>query len=855
MTAPDDRSRLARLTLADKVGLLTGQTAWRLTALPQIGLRSMVLSDGPAGVRGTEEIPGETSLSFACPSALAATWDADLARRIGRLFAREARRHGVDVVLAPIVNLQRTPVGGRHFENLSEDPLLTGDIACAFLEGCQAEGVGVCVKHFLGNESETRRMEYIATIDERTLREVYLAPFERACRDAGAWSVMASYNLIDDGTQVAPAVAPRHLLTDVLKGEWGYDGPVVSDWTATKTAKAPALGGLDLVMPGPGGPWSGGQLEALVASGEVPEEYVDDKVVRLLRLARRVGALGEGVTDVPSPCHAPALEEADWAGLRALAGRSIVVLKDDDRALPWPGAPGSIALIGPNAVATYVQGGGSCHVKPSGLITPAQALADAFPQAVITVEPGATSAVLPPTLEPAAVTNPATGATGAVHLRLTDRAGHDLAATDLIEWSGAVRGLPDEADWAHVSADITLDEPGTHWLGLGSVGVFTLSLDGDLVQAGGATIDHDVFIDSSIHRPPVAGRAVEVGTSPRRVRLDAGVEVVHDPNWDSGYASLLLLHQRPEPSPADRLAAAVAAAARAEAVVVIVGTNEQVESEGWDRTDLDLPGDQNALVEAVLEVRPDAVVAVNAGAPVILPWLEQARTVLWMWFPGQMGGAGLADVLAGRTEPSGRLPWTLPAAYADVPVPNGLPDAESRVRYAEGRDVGYRGWLRLGRRPARPFGYGLGWTTWRYDDLTARAAGDGGLEVALTVTNAGPRAGRETVQVYLADPADETRPRRWLAGCAGVDVAAGASQPLTLRISPRQLEIWDVARHAWTSPATTYRVLVAHDLDDVRAETTVTVPGRSSASPGPTLATPACPTNGVTPSEGGVNTQ
>jgi len=258
---------------------------------------------------------------------------------------------------------------------------------------------------------------------------------------------------------------------------------------------------------------------------------------------------------------------------------------------------------------------------------------------------------------------------------------------------------------------------------------------------------------------------------------------------------------------------------------VIVGTNEQVESEGWDRTDLDLPGDQNALVEAVLAVRPDAVVAVNAGAPVVLPWLGTARTVVWMWFPGQMGGQGLADVLAGRTEPAGRLPWTLPARYEDVPVPNAIPGPDKRIHYTEGRDVGYRGWLRADRSPARPFGYGLGWTTWAYTDGSVSPASDGGLDVRVAVTNTGPRAGRETVQVYLADDQDATRPVRWLAGSAGVEASPGVTVPVVVHVAPRQLEIWDAAAHAWTRPATTYRVLVAHDVADVRIDLTTSTHG------------------------------
>ena len=253
----------ASLPLDEKVALLTGAATWTLRAIPELGLRTMTVSDGPIGVRGTGD-DGLPSAQLPAPSATAATWDVDLQARLGTLMAAEARRKAVDVILAPVVNLQRSPVGGRHFECLSEDPFLTARLAVAFVDAIQAQGIAACVKHFVGNETETDRTEYLSRIDERTLREVYLAPFE-AVVDAGVWTIMAAYNgLTRDGVD-APATAHRPLLTEILKGEWGFDGIVVSDWLATKTAVGPALGGLDLVMPGPGGPWADGLLAAVRA--------------------------------------------------------------------------------------------------------------------------------------------------------------------------------------------------------------------------------------------------------------------------------------------------------------------------------------------------------------------------------------------------------------------------------------------------------------------------------------------------------------------------------------------------------------------------------------------------------------
>lgn len=813
----DLRSRVAQLTLEQKVELLTGKTHWRTYAAPGIGLRELVMSDGPTGIRGEEEIPDEASLSLPCPSAVAATWDADLATKAGAVHASEARRHGVDVILAPVVNLQRTPVGGRHFEFQSEDPLLSGVMASAVIAGIQAEGVAACVKHFVGNESETARTEYLSRISPRVLREVYLAPFEKAVRHAHAWSVMASYNRLDDGVEAAPAVAHHRLLTDLLKDEWGYDGLVVSDWTATKTTVEPALGGLDLVMPGPAGPWSGGQLLAAVRRGDVPEAFIDDKVCRLLLLASRVGGLDGDAAPVPLHRVAPAAE-ADL--VRTLAARCVVVLADRAGALPVadPAVIRSVALVGPNAVEMYVQGGGSALVRPGVVYSAQEAFTSAFPQATVQVLPGASSQVAPPAADLGLATDPVTGQPG-VHLQAFAADGRLLAEQTLATTDIFWRQPPPGTATARLTVDLVLAELGRHWVGAGAPGAFRLSLDGQPVDhATEAITTAQVFLRSLHRHPPYHLVAVD---GPGRVRLEVEVQGFADADWE-GFVRAVIHHVKPGPTPAEQIAAAVDLVGAADLAVVIVGTNAQVESEGWDRADLDLPGNQNDLVEAVLAARSDAIVVVNAGAPVILPWLDRADTVLWSWFSGQEGARAIADVIAGRTEPAGRLPWTLPASYADVPVPNGLPQGpELVIDYAEGLDIGYRGWLRAGRTPARPFGYGLGWTTWTYSNLRLVGAdqverADGDVVVAVDITNSGPRAGHETVQVYLEAPPGVDRPPRWLAGFGGVDVAAGATATVGITLRRRAFEVWDDLTQTWVIPAGAYRLVVAHDLGDDR---------------------------------------
>lgn len=809
----DVRELLALLTLEEKVRLLTGKTVWRLHELPGIGLRSLTMSDGPVGVRGLGETPGETSALFPSPSAVSATWDPGTAHAVGRAFAREARSHGVDVVLAPQVNIQRTPVGGRHFECYSEDPHLTSLIGTAVIRGIQDQGVAACVKHYIANDSETDRTEYVATVDPQAMREVYLAPFEHAVREGGAWSVMAAYNQVDDGVEASPMTDHRNLLTELLKGELGFDGTVVSDWMATRSTEGSALGGLDVVMPGPGGPWEQHLLDA-VRDGRVPESVIDDKVGRILRLARRVGAL-----DRPErPLDAgPDLAEL----IAAVAAQSTVVLRRDDANPVWDRPePARIALIGPNAVRPHVLGGGSSTVHPAHVVSPEEGIAARYPAAELVVRRGGDSRRLAPDLDLAALTAASDGAL--LEARFLAEDGTLLETRRLHSWDGWLRDLGDDVHRVALRAEVTLSERGAHHLEVATVGGYRIALDGVVVAEHDAPAGVEVILDSSINTPEGFGGEVEVA-EPRTVVIDAEHLVIRA----GGYGAIIragFRHRAPGDDIDIELAEAVAAAADAELTVVIVGTNEEVESEGWDRTDLALPGRQDELVERVLDADPDAVIVVNAGAPVLLPWLDRARTVLWVWFPGQEMGHSLAAVLAGDREAAGRLPWTLPAHASDVPVPHALPGTDRRIRYTDGVHVGYRGWERSGATPAAPFGHGLGWSSFDYRSIDeVEELADGGLRVTVTVANTGSRDAREVVQLYLEPPREAAieRPVRWLAGFAHVDIPAGESRRIVVTIPRRAFEAWDAAQDRWITVAGGYRLGVGRSVRDLHLDTAV----------------------------------
>ncbi|MFI6989569.1 glycoside hydrolase family 3 C-terminal domain-containing protein [Nonomuraea wenchangensis] len=822
---PDDLDRLVdKLDLESKVRLLTGATVWRTPAEPAIGLEPMVTSDGPAGVRGEGWDERRTSLSLPSATALAATWDESLAQSIGELLAIEARRKGVHVVLAPTLNLHRSPLAGRHFECYSEDPLLTARIGAAVIRGIQSRGVAATAKHYVANDSETDRLTLDARVDERTLREVYLAPFEAAVQ-AGVWVVMSAYNGVNGVT-----MSENELLAEPLKGEWGFDGVVVSDWGAVRSAAASARAAQDLVMPGPDGPW-GEALVAAVRAGEVPEPVIDDKVRRLLRLAARVGALPAFPAPSPAdpsagdltttstlnpsadgPTTGSAAERPDRALLRRTVAASTVLLRNEGGLLPLdPARLTRVAVIGPNAARPRIQGGGSAGVYPESLVTPLAGLRTALNgHAEVHHATGVALGGLPAPLDVANARNPRTGEPGLL-VRLLDASGAEIHAEHRLTGR-----LPEPEGPIHRAAAVevralVLPDRAGPW---------------DVAAAGWGrlelTVDGRVMIDETVPRhtddPATVHLAPPYRT--RRVTLEAGrqVEIVVRRELVPGGGRACVLAAAPAPADAAaELTAAVELAGSCDVAVVVVGTTEQAESEGVDRETLGLPEGQDELVRAVAAANPATVVVVNSGGPVAMPWRKEAAAVLVSWFPGEEGGNGLADVLLGRAEPGGRLPTT----WADRALAPTVPE-QGVLEYAEGPHIGYRGWLREQDSPAYWFGHGLGYTTWAYEGLCApeRVAPGRPVRVRVTLRNTGRRAGREVVQVYLARPQDHERPVRWLAGFAAVTAGPGERVEAVVEVPARAFQHW---AGTWRTAEGEVSVLAGRSAADLPLEAVITV--------------------------------
>jgi len=790
---------LAGLDLDEKAAIVAGAGMWALPAIPRVGLRAVMMSDGPVGVRGRGWGRADPSVQLPSPTALAATWDPGLVRVAGNLLAQEARRKGVHVLLAPTVNIHRSPRGGRHFECYSEDPLLTAVIGAAYVHGVQEGGVAATVKHFVANDSETDRFTVDVRADDRTLREIYLAPFEAIVAQARPWAVMAAYNGVNGHTMTENAP----LLRGVLAEEWGFDGAVVSDWFAARNTVRAALGGTDIAMPGPDTVY-GDRLAAAVRGGDVPERVLDEMARRTLRLAARVGAL-DGAPGMVAPADwPPLLDDADVT--RAISERSIVCLRNDG-VLPLADDVPRVALIGAAAAHPRTGGGGSAQVFPPETVSPLDGLRAALG--------GATELRYAVGADPATVLPPAQEGF-ALRAEFRDGSGGMLTSQPLPDGSARWLGeLPDaiavsELASVEITGTFTPAVDGLHEFGVRGSGRFTLRVAGETVFDGPLAADGGGIVASFLAAPEHrVGVALDAGR-----QVDVSLRYTPDGPLPFPAVSFTLGHRDPMADADTLIEEAVREAAAADVAVVVVGTTEEVESEGVDRETLALPGRQDELVARVAAANPRTVVVVNSGSPVLMPWRDAVGAVLLTWFPGQRGGTALADVLLGRAEPGGRLPTTWPAAEKDGPVLDVTP-VDGTLRYDEGVFVGYRAWASVETPPAYWFGHGLGYTTWEYEAVTVEPSEELGT-ARVRVRNTGERPGREVVQVYLsASGGSPARPRRWLAGFAAVTASPGETAEVDVPLPRRAAEVW--TGDGWHLVPGHYTVEAGRSAGDVRA--------------------------------------
>ena len=800
---------LQQLTLAEKASLLAGGDMWHTVPVPRLGIPALQVSDGPNGVRGADDNLGERSVCFPCGSALGATWNRELVTRVGQALAVQALAKGARVLLAPTVNMPRTPLAGRNFECFAEDPFLSGVIAAAYIDGLQRSGVAACIKHFVANDQETERFSISSEVAPRPLHEIYLEPFRIAIERANPWSLMSAYNRVH-GTHVSESDA---LLRDVLKESWGYDGLVLSDWYGTYSDQVPA-GGLDLEMPGPARWMDPKKVAAAVEAGTLDEAIVDDKVRRLLRLMARVGLLGDGEADAP-----PAAAEADLP--RTAAAAAVVLLKNEGDLLPMdPQRPQTIAVIGENARWAQIMGGGSAQVNPLREVSPLAGIrARVGPDVAVPYTIGAPIHRMPALVENSWLTAADGHSEGLTldyfhNLNLEGEPVHSgIALKSQISWFGTVNPYVDPTNFSlRLRGTLTSPESGEHQFHLWSIGLARLFIDGKLI------VENEVAEVLS-REPEKAGRHSMV-----TVPLEAGrpvsvlIEYITDPSsrWRT-----LRLGCIP-PLPADPLQAAVDLAAKADVAIVVAGLTREWESEGFDRIDLDLPGQQNELISRVAAANPRTIVVLNAGAPVTMPWVDEVPAVVQQWYGGQDAGHALADVLFGDVNPSGRLPITFPQRLADNPAHINFPGETGHVHYGEGIFVGYRYYDKKEIEPLFPFGHGLSYADFGYANLRLngeRFAPGEEIQVEVDVTNNGTRPADEVVQLYVGQKAPRlVRPPQELKGFARVTLQPGETKTVALSLTDQAVSFYDPQVNAWVNESATFVVRVGRSSRDIRLE-------------------------------------
>ncbi len=800
------------LTLAEQVSLLAGRNIWETEPIERVGIPSMRVSDGPVGARGTD-FNGPASVNTPCGTSLAATFDPALVLEVGHLLGKETRAKGARVLLAPTVNLHRTPIGGRNFECMSEDPYLTAETAVAYVNGLQAEGVAACIKHYVGNDTEFERNTIDSRIDEKTLREIYLVPFEAAVEDAHVQSVMTSYNRVN-GTWAADE---KRLLADVLRGEWGFDGLVMSDWFGLNSMKEGIEAGCDLEMPGPTR-HRGQALVDAVERGEVSHSDVRTAARNVLALLDEVGSFTDGS---PGP-ETTRDNTEDRALVRRAGAAGMVLLKNEGDVLPIVSAPArpNVLIVGPNAAKGENRGGGSAHVNATHLVHPLPALTERFTAMGVNVLHTAGCAINKrlPELDLALC--------GEVRLDLFTEPADALSPTATPHTSKAITtsrfmwfgdpatGSTQPPEFgARLSTTFTPDIEGTWELGVSSVGDATILIDGETVLSNADVVVGGGFFGLGKAEKIVAlhlqaGRAYDIVVTLLRPRTEMSVSGLH-----VGLQAPVI---------GDPIEDAAALAGQADLAIVIVGTNDDWESEGWDRDTIDLPGRQNELIERIALATEHVVVVVNAGSPVAMPWLDQVSAVVMAWFPGQELGDSLADLLFGDVEPSGRLPVTFPKRLEDTPAFEHHPGRNGVADYAERRLIGYRWYDTVGREPLFPFGFGLGYANIEVTNAVVRSL----YSIDVTLTNDSDRDGFQVVQVYAhrlhreGVRADE--PDQKLVGFAKVAVAAGATVTAPVRLDARGYREWNETTNDWNTIPGRVALRVGLSSRDVRATLEVT---------------------------------
>ncbi|EIN10508.1 glycoside hydrolase family 3 protein [Punctularia strigosozonata HHB-11173 SS5] len=828
---------IAKTPMSDKIKLLAGLGWWHTHPVPNVGIPSIRMSDGPNGVRGTRFFNGVPASCFPSSTGLGSSFDLDLARKVGEALADECRAKGAHVLLGPTVNTQRSPLGGRGFESFSEDPHLNGLIAAHYIKGLQSKGIAATIKHFVANDQEYQRFSISSDLSERALREIYLKPFQLALKHGDFWALMTAYNRIN-GTHCSEH---KGLLIDILQKEWGYTGLIMSDWIGVYSTVESIQAGLDIEMPGPTAMRGPAVHRALIGEKLWPSD-IDARVRKILGLLKRAYASGVPFDAPEGGVDTPELR----ALLRTAAADAIVLLKNDKKLLPLPKAPRKIAVIGPNAKQAMTSGGGSARLLSTYTVSPLEGITEAAKEfgAEVKFATGALTMRYLPLLD------------GYMHLPGSESLGalmefwNETPSDDFLNlnpnltqslptcaWSTPtqssyaflVDGVPDdivnEICWIRFTTDFVPDESGDFKVSLNVAGLANLFVDGQLVIElsddpaqgesffGNGTVDKEAVVKdlkagkSYRFELRLSNQAFMSRASPFTCRGGIRLGAWRDVAVEEG------IHE------------AVALAKESDVTILVVGLNHDWESEGFDRQDMKLPGATNRLVTEILQANPNTVVVQQSGTQVEMPWVDEAPTLLQAFYGGNELGNGLADVIFGKVNPAGKLSLSFYKRLEDAPSHPSFGDKGQeygKILYNEGIFVAYRGLEIKDIAPMFPFGYGLSYTTFEYSDLSTTAiSSEGAFSVSFTVKNTGAVDGREAAQVYIRDVESSLpRPVKELKGFAKVALKPGESKKVKIDLDRDSLSFYDDRKKSWVAEAGVFEVLVGASSSDIRLKAT-----------------------------------
>ncbi|OQD66402.1 hypothetical protein PENPOL_c004G00216 [Penicillium polonicum] len=817
MARIDVEKTIEELTLGEKVALTAGHDFWHTESVPRLNIPALRMSDGPNGVRGTRFFNGIPAACFPCATALGATWDTELLSEVGALMGEEAIAKGTHIVLGPTINTQRSPLGGRGFESFSEDGVLSGTLAGHFCKAMQDKGVAATLKHFVCNDQEHERLAVNSILTNRALREIYLMPFQLAMRICRSQCVMTAYNKVN-GTHVSENKA---IIDDILRKEWGWEGLVMSDWFGTYSTSDAIIAGLDIEMPGKTR-WRGGALAHAVSSNKVAQYQLDERVRNILNLVNWVEPLG-----IPEGAPEKALNRPeDQALMRRAAAESVVLMKNEGDILPLK-KDGSLLVIGPNAKIAAYCGGGSASLAPYYTVTPFDGVS-AKTKGEVKYSQGVYSHKDLPLLGPKLRT--ADGKPGFTFKVYNEHpnSGEDRQVVDelhLLESSGFLMDyinpkIKSMTYYVDMEGTFTPEESGVYDFGVTVVGTGQLLIDGEVVvdntknQKQGSAFFGTATIEEIGTKELKAGQTYKVlfqfGSAPTS-DLDTRGIVAFGPGGFRFGASRQVSQE-------ELIANAVEQAKTASQVVIFAGLTLEWETEGHDREHMDLPPGSDELISRVLEVNPNAVVVIQSGTPVTMPWADKTKALVQAWFGGNECGNGIADVLYGDVNPSAKLPITFPRRLQDNPSYLNFRSERGRVLYGEDIYVGYRYFEKSDVAPGFAFGHGLSYTSFARSDLrietvpeqkTYTESGEP-VTASVTVSNTGSVAGAEIVQLWIVPPkTDVSRPVRELKAFQKVFLQPGESKTVQLVVEKKlATSWWDEEREQWISEKGTYQVLV-----------------------------------------------